>query len=271
MANHFTAADIRQIRRHALFTDTMSASLYLYRLTLSLGFLTDSRQYARFELDNLINRAKTDANTWRSTPDKLSRLHGEFQNYVDEFVRVAEHISRAPGTPDSVRLVDRAVSRSYEFLDAFHQQQVTARRLAAGTYTVLPRLVDYMFSNVYLYAQRMDMLSNGTSITVGPAHQRLTASLRVAPDAVSAYRFSQALKFIDTYRAEYALAYAAYSNLTAHFARLKHRTAHCVAQALALRNTDKTHRLKARAEVLLMSLRAIKHKSGEVVALLGQD
>jgi hypothetical protein len=270
MANHFTAADIRQIRHHALFTDTMSASLYLYRVTLSLGFLTDSRQYARFELDNLINRAKTDASTWRSTPDKLFKLHREFQNFVDEFVRVTEQLSRAPGTPDSVQLVDLAVSRSHEFLNAFHQQQVTARHLAAGTYTVLPRLVDYMYSNVYLFAQRMDMLSKGTSITIGPAHQRLTASFRVAPDAVSAYRFSKALKFIDTYRAEYALAYAAYSNLTAHFARLKHRTADSVAQALALRDTDKTHRRKARAELLRVSLRAIQRESAEVIGLLGR-
>ncbi len=267
MMNYFTALDVNQLDNYAFFSDKLPTSLLLSRTTLNLGFTVDSRQYTLFELDKLINRAKADANTWRGTLDAFTSLHKELQLFIDEFILISQQALEAPGTPDTARLFEFATSRTFQLTKAFNQQQGTAIHLATGTYTVLPRLIDYTYSNIYLYAQRENMLSNATSIKVGPAWGRISGSISVAPNPTSAYRYAQAMKFIDAYLREYALSHMAYSNLTAHLTGLKEMTAHCVWQSLQLRTITKASRLKASVGILLVSLREIQRTSAEAISL----
>lgn len=269
--NYFTALDLKQLDSYTAFSDKLPSTLLLSRSTLSLGITVDSRQYTLFELDRLISRTKADANTWRGTPDAFTSLHRDFQQFIDEFVLISQQVLRAPGTPDSVRLFEFATSKTLQFVKAFNQQQETAIRLATGTYTVLPRLIDYTYSNIYLYAQRENMLSTATSITFGSARGRLLASISVGRNPTSVYRYALAMKFIEAYQSEYVLSHMAYSSLTGHLNRLKEMTGQCVWKSLQLRTLTKTSRLKASVDMLLVSLREIQRMSAEAIALFRQQ
>lgn len=271
MTNYFTALDLNQLENYAIFSDKLPTSLLLSKSTLDLGSTVDSRQYRVFELDKLISRAKADANTWRGTQDAVTSLHRDVENFIDEFILLSQQALRAPGIPQSTRLFEFATSNNFQFLKTFNQQQQTAVRLATGTYTVLPRLIEYMYNNIYLYAQREHTRSNANSIKFGPAWVRISGSISVALNPTSAYRYAQAMEFIDAYQREYALSHMAYSNLTAHLTRLKEMTAQCVFQSLQLRTVTKPSRLKASLDILLVSLREIQRMSAEAIALFRQQ
>lgn len=267
MIQYFTASDITELNNYALFNTSIPASLRLFRSTLDLGPLVYLFHSKQFNVPLLTHQAKTQTDSWLDSPAAFSALHIEFQQFTDEFVRLSEQLINSPSSTGVFSLYDFATVRTYYFLNAFNQQQETMIGLATGTYTVLPRLIEYMRNDIFLFAQRHNMLSNDRTNTAGNELQRISKAFTPPPDPALAHRYLQALGLVGNYQSAYALSYAAASNVIGHFSRLKEMTGGCLWHAIALKNATSSRHLKHRVNILLVSLKEIQRMSATANAL----
>lgn len=263
MINYFSISDIRQLHKFALFSKSHPVSISLFRSTLSLFVRTDTQQFELFEVRKLMAEASTQADSWSARVRSFSRLHSDIQQFTDEFVLRSEHLLSATSMPiDSSSLADFAASKIGPLQKECNVQRQEMARLATGIYSVLPRLTDYLHSNVYLFAERQNMISSGRPIKLGNRAQRISITINPAPNPILAYRFGQTLKFIDNYEREYALSYAAASNIVGHFTRVEELAADCMRKTLDLKNAKRRLPIESRIGTLLISLKELQRISG---------
>ncbi|MDB5981376.1 MAG: hypothetical protein JWQ69_2391 [Pseudomonas sp.] len=265
MTNYFTAADVTQLNEYALFARKLTASLTQFKKTINLRFFLNWSQSEKFETNKLINQATLQADIWLVAPRALKRLHSDFQQFTEEFGRQSEQLMNAEGSPDSSRLIELATVSTNKWLRVFNHQQESMIRLTMGIHTVLPRLIDYMHSNLYIFAGWQNKRS-GINTGHNNIYMNALLAIYIPPDNNGA-RLVEGLNHVDNYQRTYALSYAAASNLIGHFTQLKELTAICSQHALALRGIKNSRHFKSRIKILLILLKEIRRRSATASAL----
>lgn len=265
MANYFTAADINNLNEFATFAQATPATLAHFRKTLNIGFLANWHQSQIFQTGALSSQLSTLADTWLNNPALLTRLHRDMELYAEEVLRSSERFLRLPRTP-LIGLADYASSGVRGFSKRINDEQEAMIRLATGIYTLVPRLVDYMYNNVYRFAGRQNTLAD---VNAGKydiyANSLLTIFIAADP---TGSRRAEAFRIIDQYQQRYALSYAAASNMIGHCTRLKEIAVECAGHAEALKGMTKRSRINNRVHVLLVSVKEMQRMCLEANGLL---
>lgn len=259
MANFFSAADVADLNEYATFAKGMPASLRQFRKTINLNPITNWLQSDQFQTTLLTSQAIAQADSWLERPAAFRALHEEAQQLTQELTRQSEQIGsgRQPLNPaQRNQIIELASIGTFKLLNETHKQQETMMRLATAIYTALPRLIDYMYSNIYLFAG-LQIQRDAANAGQFDSH---TNSFLVffLPADPSGKRRIEALNLIDDYQRIYIKSYAAASNLIGHFTRLKQLTVACAEQVLTLRGTNNTATHRFDIRILLISLREIQ-------------
>lgn len=259
MANYFTATDIAHLNEYATFASGLPASLTQFKKTINLGLLQNWFQSELFEVSALTSQSEMHAEAWRAYPATHKMLHRDFQQFTAEFVRHSEQLLNTQSASDSSGLIRFASTGTDKYLRAFNHHEETMIRLATCIYTVLPRLTDYLYSNLYAFAGWQNTLAN-INYDKGNAYYNSVLLIFLPADPKGARR-REALNLIDRYQRTYALSYVAASNLIGHFTRVKEMMTACLQRAVELRHIKDRSHLNFNVRLLLTSLNEIQRLS----------
>lgn len=249
MANYLSASDVAHLNKHVSFVKNLPQDMKTFNNGLGLDNATQRRIHSAFEVDKLLSQASRDTSIWTKNLADAKKVHTEFNCFIDEFVRLAEQLRKQTGRPDPSWLIKYASAKIYKFLTGFNAQRHAMLQLTKGTYSVLPRLIDYMNQCTYQHAHQHNMISG---VRAQAEFKFGSIVIVISQGSIEAQRRrKEALRHIENYRCEYALSYLGASNLVGHFTWLKELAEACLGHAILL-NDIKTHRPRFNSKVAIL-------------------
>lgn len=264
MVNYFTAADVADLNEYAAFAKGLPASLVQFRKTINLRPLANWVRTDQFQTKRLKSDAIAQANIWLKSPAIFETLHTEAQTLTGILSWFLKSLPSQRQPYDSSQfdnIVEVACNGTLNLLNELSKQQESMLRVTTNIYAVLPRFIDYMYSCIYEFSGLQNQLLAANSGAYD-AYKNSFLTVFIPGDAKGTRRI-EALNLIDTYQRMYVNSYAAASNVTGHFTRLKELAVTCVEQALALRGTRNTSTLRVDIRILLHSLTEIQRISAQ--------
>lgn len=228
-----------------------------FKVNLDLVPVREYGAYRIPEIAELLAKASQHLSIWSKILPAINALHSELEAFLEKIMQSLENIRSSKDV--SAQLVEQSRKRLGMFLEELDDHIETLQSLTKGIYTFLPRLIDFMNSNIYRHANEYNLIETSREQSV--ALQKLTASIpsnRKGPALSPEARLNGARNYVLITQRQYAEAYCAAANMNAYMTRMCDLLGIAFAHTLRMRKSDTPSRPYLEARLLLVSLKEIK-------------
>ncbi|MBX8486653.1 hypothetical protein [Pseudomonas cichorii] len=235
--------------------------------------LVPAREYATYripEIAELLTKANQHASLWSKILPAITALHRELETFLEKLIESIEKIRNSQDVTQ--QFIEQSRKRLSMFLDELDDHIKTLQSLTEGIYGLLPRIIDFMNSNIYRHANEYNLIVKNQEL--GAALQKLTASIpfnqrgpALSPEA----RLNGAQNYTRLVHRQYAEAYCAAANMNAYMARMSDLVGVAFSHTLRMRKNTPASRPYLEARLMQVSLKEIQRFTQSFNSLTGSS
>ncbi|AHF65842.1 MULTISPECIES: hypothetical protein [Pseudomonas] len=222
--------------------------------------LVPVREYATYripEIAELLTKANQHASLWSKILPAITALHRELEAFLEKPIQFIEKIRNSQDVTQ--QFIEQSRKRLSMFLDELDDHIKTLQSLTEGVYAFLPRIIDFMNSNIYRHANEYNLIVKNKEQSI--ALQKLTASIpfnQRGPALSAEARLNGAQNYVRLVHRQYAEAYCAAVNMDTYMARMCDLLGIAFAHTLRMSKTDVPSRPYVEANLMLVTLKEIR-------------
>ncbi|MBI6856041.1 hypothetical protein AAIM60_25820 [Pseudomonas lijiangensis] len=231
-----------------------------FKVNLDLVPVREYGAYRIPEIETLLAKAAEHFSIGSKTLSAINALHGELVMFIEDITQSAASVTNSKDV--TLHFIERSQKGLSAFLDALDKHLETLKLMTQGIYTILPRIIDFLNSNIYRHAYTYNLIEKNPD--QNSALQSLTSSFSFAengPALSPIARLRGARNYVQITQRQYAESYGAIANMNAHVTRVSNLLAISLGRSLNMRRTNVASRPYMELQLMLVCLREIQRLS----------
>ncbi|MBX8492376.1 hypothetical protein [Pseudomonas lijiangensis] len=228
-----------------------------FKVNLDLVPASEYGSYRIPEIAKLLAKASQHLSIWLKILPAIADLHRELETFLEKIVQSIENIRSSKDVTQ--QFIEQSRNRLSIFLEEIDDHRETLQTLTNGIYTILPRLIDFMNSNIYRHAHQYNLIEKNDAQSA--ALQNLTASIpfnQKGPALSPQARLNGARSYVFLAQKQYAEAYCAAANMDSYITRVCDLLGISFAHTLLMRKTIPASRPYVETKLMLASLKEVR-------------
>jgi hypothetical protein len=252
------ASDLNDLNDYLVFLRRLADSMRSFKTNLGLVAARDYGSYTIPDLEKQLREAADQSSGWLIVWKALVGFSSELEAFIAHTLGTSQAILESR-QPDSAPFIATTGKRLGTLIDPLANHQQALDHLTRGIYTLVPRILDIMNSDLDRHARQYNLKEPDVSVPYKWSGPPLSATARLA----AGRRHAKSL------HTHYRAAYGAATNIGSYVSRLLDLLRTCREQTLKLRQDKNTADLHLHLRLLGVELREIRRIVGQFNSLAG--